>query len=135
MYFPHIILCMSPPRADVVATFFPQTLDPVVDVFVLAESDTTFSEKPKPLHYDVHKSEFLEYAHKIRHVVINDLPKNGSAWENEHFQRDAAGRGLQYDPPLAPQDLVILSDADEVPDPRYVTLNQISGVVLPPRPG
>ena len=84
----------------------------------MAESNWTFSGKPKPLHFLDQKQHFLEFEHKIRHVVVNDVPNQGDAWDNEIFQRNAASRGLQHDPPVAYHDLIILSDADEVPDPR-----------------
>lgn len=111
-------ICQKPQSVNCCCCPLKQTLDPVVDVFIVAESNVTFSQKPKPLYFERDKPRFREFQHKIRHVVVDDMPDGTDAWANEIFQRNAAKRGLFYEPPVREQDLIILSDADEVPDPR-----------------
>lgn len=91
-----------------------EELDSVVDQFVLAESPYTFTGKPKPLIFGENKQRFARYLHKITHIVVDDLPMGDSitAWNREHFQRSALKRGLAD---AAPEDLVLLSDVDEIP--------------------
>jgi hypothetical protein len=98
-----------------------ELLDPVVDRFVLAEAPTTFSGQAKPLHYAEHRDELAAYADKIIHVVVDDMPlpdaATGDRWVPERFQRQAIVRGLTD---AAPDDLVLVSDVDELIDPAVV---------------
>lgn len=87
-------------------------LDPI---FVLVESTYTHVGDPKPLYFDDMKDLFSDY--KIRHVIVEDMPNNGNAWDNENFQRDCIARGLHD---LQPDDIVIVSDLDEIPNPIAV---------------
>lgn len=91
-------------------------LDSVVDRFVLCEAPITFKGNPKPLHFAENRDRFKPFLHKITHVVIDDMPigrANASAhWKRQKFQRNAIRRGLLD---AAPDDLVILSDVDEIP--------------------
>jgi beta-1,4-mannosyl-glycoprotein beta-1,4-N-acetylglucosaminyltransferase len=89
-----------------------------VDVFILAESNVTFSQKPKHLVFEENQKRFKPFLHKIRHIVVNDAPSSGDPWQNEAFQRNAIVRGLFEATPVNDLDLIILSDVDEVPDPR-----------------
>lgn len=84
---------------------------PHVDHFVLGEATTTFSGKTKPLVYKENAARFRRFADKIIHVVIDDAPAGLSAWEREHFQRDALIRGLEGS---RPDDVVLISDVDEI---------------------
>ena len=89
-----------------------------MDIFVLVEANSTFSGKSKPLTFLHDKKRFTDYLPKIRHVIVEDSPNLGDAWENERFQRDALIRGFNgLHPPLRPSDLIVGSDVDEVPDP------------------
>jgi hypothetical protein len=57
-------------------------LDPYVDYFVIVESTTTFSGKEKPLVFQENKDRFAAFAHKIKHLVIDDTPASRSVLEN-----------------------------------------------------
>jgi beta-1,4-mannosyl-glycoprotein beta-1,4-N-acetylglucosaminyltransferase len=93
-------------------------LSSVVDKFVLAESTTTFTGFPKPLYFEENRARYEMHADKIVHIIFeNPLAAATSPWAREFAQRDALDRGLanaQID------DLVLLSDADEIPDPRVL---------------
>lgn len=69
-------------------------LDPVVDYFVLIESNLTHSKKPKPYIYGSHATgRFDAYADKIIYVKIDGaylLENTGeSHWDREALQRDS----------------------------------------------
>ncbi len=51
-------------------------LAPYVDTFVIIECAETFSGKPKPLYYQKNKERFKQYESKIRHYVVQGVPKN-----------------------------------------------------------
>ncbi len=92
-------------------------LDPVVDRFVITEATRTFSNDPKPLTFQDNKQRFARFLPKIVHVAIDDLPAGGDAWDREAFQRNAVARGLAG---AASDDIVMLSDVDEIPFPEHV---------------
>jgi hypothetical protein len=100
-----------------------KTLDAVVDLFVLAESNSTFSGNKKPLHFKDNMQRFRPYLHKISHIVIEDSPLGGTPWDREEYQRNALIRAFEnMDPTLKDRDLIILADVDEVPDPRTLSI-------------
>ena len=90
-----------------------ETLYDHVDVFVLVESMYTFTGKEKPLHFQNNKDRFSKWLPKIRHVVIQDKNEN-DAWNTEYRDRNAISSGL-FD--AKPDDLVFVSDCDEIWDP------------------
>jgi beta-1,4-mannosyl-glycoprotein beta-1,4-N-acetylglucosaminyltransferase len=90
-------------------------LDPLVDHFVIVEATRTFTANPKPLYFADNRKRFDRYAHKIIHVVVDDLPLDAPThWIREAYQRDAIMRGLAA---AAPDDRIIISDCDEIPKP------------------
>ena len=87
-------------------------LDEVVDYFVIVESHLTHSGKSKPLYFKDNAERYQKYAHKIRHIVFDEMPQTNNAWHRESHQRDACMRGL-YD--CEDYDIIISGDADEIP--------------------
>lgn len=94
-------------------------LSPVVDKFVLVESNFTHSNKSKELFFENNRKRFAAFADRIIHVVVDKFPENPSndAWVFEHFQRNAIMRGLVD---AEPDDLVLISDVDEIPKPESI---------------
>jgi len=93
-------------------------LDGVVDRFVLVESTTTFSGRPKELIFSKNRERFKAFADKIIHVVVDDMPAGDGPkdhWKREHFQRNAIARGLAN---CRPDDIILISDVDEIPHPE-----------------
>ncbi len=91
------------------------TLDAHVDRFVLVESTSTFTGQPKPLFFAQNKQRFRKFLPKITHVIVDDMPWDPeSPYVCEALQRSAIGRGLGA---AQPDDLIIVSDADEIPKP------------------
>jgi len=96
-----------------------QTLDPVVDVFVLVEAELTHSGFPKPLTYREHADDpdLAPYRAKIRHIVA-PLEPEAAPWDRENAQRKAIWWALHD---LRATDTVMISDLDEIPAPWLVT--------------
>ena len=92
-------------------------LNDIVDYFVLIESKYTFVGNEKELYYEKNKKMFSDYNHKIIHIIHDHNAKyeTGDAWSNEKEQRFYATKGIaKLD--LADDDLIILSDLDEIVD-------------------
>lgn len=88
-------------------------LAPVVDRFLLVEARQTYSGKPKPLYFERNKDRFASYP--IEHVVIDQFPEHlEGSWQRENYPRHLM-RDCLCGMDLAPGDLVLLSDVDEVP--------------------
>lgn len=110
-------------------------LNHVVDYFVIVESTHTFTGKTKKLFFNDHKHLFKKFNDKIIHIIVKDFPfKNTltpkNVWKNEIFQRNAIARGIN-DLHLNMEDMIIISDIDEIPDPttlfyiKYSTIKNI----------
>lgn len=108
-------------------------LDENVKNFVLVESNKTHSGQRKPLFYNENKERFLKYSHKIKHVIVDNIPdaiiyppseidvspELHIHWFRENFQRNEILRGL-YELNLKSEDVVLISDLDEIPDPKKI---------------
>jgi beta-1,4-mannosyl-glycoprotein beta-1,4-N-acetylglucosaminyltransferase len=94
-------------------------LDGIVDKFVLVESTQTHQGKEKPLHFQNNKSRYEKFLPKIIHVIVDTFPENlsGNSWVLEHNQRNGILKGLKD---AKPDDVVMISDLDEIPDPAKV---------------
>lgn len=90
-------------------------LDRLVHRFVLVEAPQTFTGRPKPLHFTLNRGRFERFLPKIVHVVLEEFPAGmASAWDREYHSRRGIMRGLTG---AAPDDLVLISDVDEIPKP------------------
>jgi len=125
-----------------------ETLDPVVDYFVISESTKTHSGKDKPLYYEQNKNRYKKFHHKIIHQIVNDTPGSiGEIWEKyittgniymkkvidsdwfdknvESFIRDTYEKEVLLRPiskQVNNKDIVLLGDLDEIPRPNKVFL-------------
>lgn len=102
-------------------------LKDVVDVFVLVEATHTFSGNPKKLIFSENKERYSKY--NIIHIVVNDLPneeigwgskygRNGLVWDREFYNRHAIMRA--FGDIVNDNDIILLSDVDEIPDKTYI---------------
>jgi beta-1,4-mannosyl-glycoprotein beta-1,4-N-acetylglucosaminyltransferase len=110
-------------------------LKDVVDYVVIVESNHTFVGNEKILYFDELKKEFPSYNNdRIIHVILDDFPYKapdiqlsrdftGQQWVNERFQRNCIKRGLEQISELENEDIIVVTDLDEIPDPR--TLQKI----------
>ncbi len=91
-----------------------------VDAFILVEADSDHQGHPKPWNYAEHKDQFAQWADKITYVQATELPSaeefppESNVWVREHAQREWIIRGLA-DLDASPDDIVLQSDADEIP--------------------
>lgn len=92
-----------------------EELKGIVDRHFLIESPTTFQGRSKPLHYENNASLFKKYP--IEHIIV-ELPYKGHPNPDEIWRNEFAARDLGYGEVverLDPNDVVLLSDADEIP--------------------
>ncbi len=124
------------------------TLNDVVDYFVISEATVTFAGKKKPLYYQENKERFKPFHHKIIHNVIEHTPDDFTDFtppnphytdrlrsyphksqgvplsqlslhfQREVFQKDSIINGLINR--AEKDDLIILNDVDEIPSPDAV---------------
>ena len=92
-------------------------LNEFVDYFVIVESTTDHQGNTKKLNFN--KGEFKKFENKIIYIVVDDTLENikkphmwGESLVEQH-QRNSIIRGLQN---CHNNDLIILSDVDEIPD-------------------
>ncbi len=93
-------------------------LDKVVDRFVVVESDSTFSGKPKRIEFDPTHPAIAPFAHIIDYVLVSDMPVTENPWDRESWQRNAMLRGITD---AADSDLILMSDVDEIPRASVVS--------------
>ena len=92
-------------------------LNESVDFFVIVESTTDHQGNEKKLNFD--KDKFKKFQKKIIYVVVEDTldtikkPHLGQNSLVEKHQRNSITRGLKN---CSDDDLVIISDVDEIPD-------------------
>ena len=92
-------------------------LNNFVDKFVVVESTVNHQGKPKKLHFDIKL--YNKFKSKINYIVVDDTPENikrpheGGESLVEQHQRNSIMRGLKT---AQDNDLIILSDVDEIPD-------------------
>jgi hypothetical protein len=84
----------------------------VVDYFVISEANMGHSGKPKEYIFEQNKDRFEKYMSKIRHIKVDDFPPAREAIERDRYQRYCIHRGLTD---IEPEDIIIVSDLDEVP--------------------
>lgn len=93
-------------------------MNDVVDKFVISEATVTFSGHKKPLYFQENREMFAEFEDKIIHRVVDDTPMvNVNAFQRDTHQKNAVARGLAG---ADPDDVVIFSDLDEIPNPEAV---------------
>ena len=96
-------------------------LNDAVDFFVFVESTTDHQGNPKKLNFDLKK--FKKYSNKIIYIIVDDTveaikkPHIGGESLVEQHQRNSLMKGLKN---CNDNDLIILSDVDEIPDPNKI---------------
>ena len=92
-------------------------LDKYVDFFVIVESTVNHQGESKELSFDIRN--YSKFKDKIIYIVVDDTPESikipheGGESLVEQHQRNSILRGLKN---CDDNDLVILSDVDEIPD-------------------
>lgn len=133
-------------------------LDPYVDLFVISEAGQTFSGKPKQFNFEKSKERFAKYLHKIHYQKLGDshdsyqsviqyltgsknsshhkvckileshqhYPKSEINWVLDTYHRESVHIAL--DEVANPEDIVLLSDLDEIPSETIFTDNNFQNM-------
>ena len=88
-------------------------LDEHVDYFVIVEGNKTWQNNSKNLRFNMEN--FSKFKDKIIYIPVTDLPEGDNPYLRENFQRNCILRGLEN---ANKDDLVIISDLDEIPNPQ-----------------
>lgn len=96
-------------------------LDQVADRFVLVEATRTHQGERKPLYFHQNRDRFRRFLDRIIHVVVDDYPETSGSdpWTLENHQRRCIARALRD---AHAEDVVVLSDVDEIPDPAKLRM-------------
>jgi beta-1,4-mannosyl-glycoprotein beta-1,4-N-acetylglucosaminyltransferase len=102
-------------------------LDGVADRFVLCEAPFTFRGDPKPLHFASAPPErFARWRERIT-VLAYPGPADANPWQNEWGQRDFLATALTG---CDGNDLILIGDCDEIPDPHLAAHRPRDGGIL-----
>tara|TARA_B100000965_G_C19450388_1_gene694988 strand:- start:80 stop:889 length:810 start_codon:yes stop_codon:yes gene_type:complete len=107
--------CFSYLDEDLLLDIRLNILDDCVDYFVIVEGNKTWQNNPKKLNFDIDK--FDKFKKKIIYIPVKDLPDGPDPYLRENFQRNCILRGLKNS---NENDLIIISDLDEIPNPKEI---------------
>jgi beta-1,4-mannosyl-glycoprotein beta-1,4-N-acetylglucosaminyltransferase len=85
----------------------------IVDYFVIVESKYTFTKKDKPFNLDLKR--FEKFKDKIIYIQHQDFIRSPNPWDMEKHQRNKLIDGFNSSNKASNEDLIILSDLDEIP--------------------
>jgi len=99
-------------------------LSKFVDYFIIVEfSETHSGLKKKSL---INKAILNKYKNKIRYFYIDEKLSTLNSWKRESYQRNQISRGILD---AKDDDLIIISDLDEIPNLEKINLNEIGDYV------
>ena len=120
-----------------------KTLNKYIDKFIIVESKYTHSGDKKKLIFNINK--YSEFKNKINYIICEDHPegieninnddnenqKNSkhimNALRRENYQRNKIMAGLNE---ADPEDWVIISDLDEIPNLDKINFNKINKKII-----
>lgn len=80
---------------------------------VLVEAEVDFQGHHKPLWFEGHKERFAPWKDRVVHVIAANLPDSPDPWQRERAQRNWCAEGCKD---AGPDDMVLISDVDEIPE-------------------
>ena len=107
--------CFSYWDEDLLLDLRLNVLNKYVDYFVIVEGNKTWQNNPKKLRFDIAK--FSNFKKKIIYIPVEDMPDGDDPYLRENFQRNCILRGLNSS---SEDDMVIISDLDEIPNPKSI---------------
>ena len=135
--------CFMYHNEDVILDLRLNFLDKFVDFFVIVESEYNHKGEKKNLNFDINK--FSNFKNKIRYFVLNELPANIekikdtdpdgeksrkyilNGYRRDHFQRNHILKGIED---ASPEDFIIISDIDEIPNLKDIDLSHIKNKLI-----
>ena len=118
-------------------------LDKYVKKFVITEATYTHNGSKKKLNFDIQK--FSKFKNKIEYIIVDKQPSNIreltekdsfktreeklilNGMARDYFQRENLKKGLEN---LNEEDLVIISDLDEIPNLKNLNSNKINNNIV-----
>ncbi len=118
-------------------------LNKFVDEFIIVESKFTHSGEKRNLLFNMNK--YANFKKKINYIVLENEPNNletindsdtedkknskyiMNALKRENYQRNGISKGLSK---AAPDDLVLISDVDEIPNLSNLDINEINNEII-----
>ena len=93
------------------------TLNDVVEKFIIVESTVTHQGDPKPLHFLENRHLFTKFLPKIIHIMYKGAKREEgqNGWYNENYQRDTILEALWHCNPV--DGILHISDCDEIINP------------------
>ncbi len=109
-------------------------LNEYIDYFVIVEMNKTQRGIEKDFNFEKHINEFEKYRKKIIYIKVDDSPHYSGIygdWKLENFQRNCIMRGLNE---CEPEDIIIISDLDEIPNPDIIAnINSVKVSLVNPQ--
>jgi beta-1,4-mannosyl-glycoprotein beta-1,4-N-acetylglucosaminyltransferase len=96
------------------------TLDEIVDEFIITEANSTFSGMHKPYYLSESMDKFKKFKNKITIQKVDFFPSELSPFGRDRFQRDQVSH-LLYEK-LTNNDILIYGDLDEIPNPSTLKI-------------
>ena len=120
-------------------------MDRYIDKFIITEAGYTHNGKPKKLIFDINK--FSKFKDKIIYIAIHEQPPDLykihdsdndekdtrgqklvlNGYKRDNYQRQKASKALKD---LDPEDWVLISDIDEIPNLVNVNLKEINNKII-----
>ena len=107
--------CFSYWDEDLLLDLRLNVLNKFVDYFVIVEGNKTWQNNSKKLRFDLNR--FKNFKDKIIYVPVTDLPDGNDPYLRENHQRNSILKGLVS---ANPEDIIIISDLDEIPNPKKI---------------
>ncbi len=90
-------------------------LKDVVDYFIICESYYNYRNQKKKINFKLIDKKFQN---RVRHIILKDkFPDSKNLWKSEEYQREMIFQGIKD---AKPDDLIMYSDADEIPNPMVL---------------
>ena len=119
------------------------TLDKYVSKFVITEATYTHNGAKKKLKFDINN--FKKFKDKIKYIVVNEQPPNVieikkndnlgkkgeklilNGYARDNYQRNRLSDGIKE---AAENDIIIISDLDEIPNLKKINFNNIGNKLI-----
>ena len=96
-------------------------LNEFVDKFVIVECGEDHHGNKKKKNFQI--GNFKKFQDKIIYFFLEDFGSLSNSWDRENYQRNFLQKGLGIS---EPDDLILISDADEIPNLRNLNLDDLN---------